>query len=135
MATKSYDIPADCRYARTDEWIRLDGKTARIGITDYAQSELSDIVFVEVPAVGSQLDAGEPFGVVESVKAVSDLLAPLGGEVIRVNEELEDHPELVNEEPYERGWIVQVSLADPEAVKDLLQPDDYRKHVEERAAQ
>lgn len=135
MATKNYDIPSDCWYASTDEWIRLDGKIARIGITDYAQCELSDIVFVEVPAVGSELEAGEPFGVVESVKAVSDLLAPVSGEVIQVNEELDDHPELVNEEPYERGWIIEIRVEDPDAVSDLLEPDDYRQHVEERAGQ
>lgn len=134
MATKNYDIPSDCWYARTDEWVRLEGQIARIGITDYAQSELSDIVFVEVPAVGTQIDIGEPFGVVESVKAVSDLLAPISGEVIQVNEELEEHPELVNEEPYERGWIVEIRVADAEAVNDLLEPDDYRQHVEDRVA-
>ena len=134
MTTKSYDIPADCFYARTDEWTRVDGRTARIGISDYAQSELSDIVFVEVPTVGSRVEAGEPFGVVESVKAVSDLLAPISGGVIQVNEDLEEHPEWVNEEPYGRGWIIEIEVEDPEAVGDLLAADDYRAHVEERAA-
>ncbi len=132
MATQHYEIPADRRYARSDEWIRIDGRVARIGITDYAQSELSDIVFVEVPEVGSRVDAGVPFGVVESVKAVSDLLAPISGEVIQVNEELDEHPELVNEEPYERGWIIEIRIADSEAVPDLLEPDAYRQYVEER---
>ena len=132
MATKSYKIPEDRRYARSDEWIRIDGPIARIGITDYAQSELSDIVFVEVPEVGSRIDTGVPFGVVESVKAVSDLLAPISGEVIQVNEELDEHPELVNEEPYERGWIIEIRIADSEAATDLLEPDAYRQYVEER---
>ncbi len=132
MATKSYAIPEDRRYARSDEWIRIDGPIARIGITDYAQSELSDIVFVEVPDVGSRIDTDVPFGVVESVKAVSDLLAPISGEVIQVNEELDEHPELVNEEPYERGWIIEIRIADSEAVPDLLEPDAYRQYVEER---
>ena len=132
MAAKHYEIPEDRRYARSDEWIRIDGTIARIGITDYAQSELSDIVFVEVPEVGSRIDTGVPFGVVESVKAVSDLLAPISGEVIRVNEELDEHPELVNEEPYERGWIIEIRIADSEAATDLLEPDAYRQYVEER---
>lgn len=135
MATKHYEIPADRRYARSDEWIRIDGPVARIGITDYAQSELSDIVFVEVPEVGSQIDAGAPFGVVESVKAVSDLLAPISGEVIQVNEELDEHPELVNEEPYGRGWIIEIRTTDTGAVADLLESEAYRQHVEERVAQ
>jgi glycine cleavage system H protein len=134
MATKHYEIPADRRYARSDEWIRIDGPVARIGITDYAQSELSDIVFVEVPEVGSRIDAGMPFGVVESVKAVSDLLAPISGEVIQVNEELDEHPELVNEEPYGRGWIIEIRTAGTGAVADLLESEAYRQHVEERVA-
>ena len=134
MTTKNYDIPVDCCYAITDEWVRLDGMIARIGITDYAQSELSDIVFVEVPSVGSLIEPGQPFGVVESVKAVSDLLAPIGGEVIQVNEDLEEHPEWVNEEPYERGWIVEVRVADPSCINDLMTADDYLAYVEERAA-
>ena len=134
MATKHYEIPADRRYARSDEWIRIDGPVARIGITDYAQSELSDIVFVEVPEVGSRVDAGVPFGVVESVKAVSDLLAPISGEVIQVNDELDEHPELVNEEPYGRGWIIEIRTTDTGAVADLLESEAYRQHVEERAA-
>ncbi len=134
MATKRYEIPADRRYARSDEWIRIDGPVARIGITDYAQSELSDIVFVEVPEVGSRVDAGVPFGVVESVKAVSDLLAPISGEVIQVNDELDEHPELVNEEPYGRGWIIEIRTTDTGAVADLLESEAYRQHVEERVA-
>lgn len=134
MATQHYEIPADRRYARSDEWIRIDGPVARIGITDYAQSELSDIVFVEVPEVGSRVDAGVPFGVVESVKAVSDLLAPISGEVIQVNDELDEHPELVNEEPYGRGWIIEIRTTDTGAVADLLESEAYRQHVEERAA-
>ncbi len=134
MATKNYETPVDCGYSKTDEWVRLDGTIARIGITDYAQSELSDIVFVEVPSIGSLIEPGEPFGVVESVKAVSDLLAPIGGEVMQVNEDLEEHPEWVNDEPYERGWIVEIRVADPSAIDDLMTADDYLAHVEERAA-
>ena len=134
MAAKNCEIATDCSYAKTDEWIRIDGATARIGITDYAQSELSDIVFVEMPEVGSQIRVGEPFGVVESVKAVSDLVAPLTGEVVQINQQLEEQPELVNEDPYEAGWIVEIRL---ESLDDdhLMTPDDYRAHVEERTGE
>ena len=131
---KDYVIPDDCRYAATDEWVRIEDDGARIGLTDYAQSELSDVVFVELPEVGSQLEAGQAFGVVESVKAVSDLIAPLSGEVVAVHSGLEEHPEWVNEEPYERGWIVCIQPEDPDAVEALMTAQDYRKYVEERAA-
>lgn len=134
MAEKTYEFPKDCRYTRSDEWVRLDGTTARIGITDYAQCELSDIVFVEVPEPGSQFEAGESFGVVESVKAVSDLFAPVSGEVREVNAALEESPELVNEDPYGRGWILSFEPEDRAAVDDLMSAEDYRKYVEERAA-
>ncbi|MEE2703141.1 MAG: glycine cleavage system protein GcvH [Myxococcota bacterium] len=130
---KDYEIPQDCRYARTDEWIRSEGESVRLGISDYAQSELSDVVYVDLPAVGRALTAGESFGVVESVKAVSDLIAPVTGEVSEVNLELEEHPEWINEDPYGRGWILCLrSLAGPDAT-DLLSPDAYRKFVEERS--
>ena len=133
MAGKTYEIPDDCRYAKSDEWIRLDGTVARVGITDYAQSELSDLVFVELPEVGTQVEAGEPFGVVESVKAVSDLLAPVSGEVVEVHENLEEHPEWLNEDPYGRGWIIGVAPEDLDAVDSLLSPEAYRTWVKERS--
>jgi len=133
-AKKEYETPEECRYTESDEWVRLDDDGARIGLTDFAQSELSDVVFVELPEVGSQIEAGEPFGVVESVKAVSDLIAPVSGEVIAVHQGLEDHPEWVNEDPYGRGWIVCIALEDPEALDSLMSAQSYRKHVEERAA-
>jgi glycine cleavage system H protein len=134
MSAKDYEIADDCSYGRTDEWIRVDGANARIGISDYAQSELSDIVFIEMPEIGSQIRVGEPFGVVESVKAVSDLVAPLTGEIIQVNEALEENPELVNEQPYEGGWIVEIQV---ESLDDdhLLTPKEYRAYVEERAGE
>jgi len=132
MAEKTYDIPTDCSYTRSDEWVRVDGDAARIGVTDYAQSELSDVVFVELPDVGSQIETDEPFGVVESVKAVSDLLAPLSGEVTEVNEALEETPEWVNEEPYGRGWLLVVVPEDLDVIDDLLSPEAYRAYVEER---
>jgi glycine cleavage system H protein len=133
MAAKTYDIPDDCRYAKTDEWIRLDQTVGRVGITDYAQSELSDIVFVELPEVGTQLEAGEVFGVVESVKAVSDLHAPVSGEIIEVHQNLEEHPEWINEDPYGRGWIISIAPEDLDAIDGLRSPEDYRAYIKERS--
>ena len=133
MAVQTYEFPEDCRYTESDEWIRVDGTQARIGLTDYAQSELSDIVFVELPQVGSQIEAGETFGVVESVKAVSDLIGPVSGEVVAVHEALDEHPEWINEDPYDRGWIVAIAPEDLEATDSLLSAAQYRKYVEERS--
>jgi glycine cleavage system H protein len=134
MADKTYEIPDDCRYARTDEWVHMDGTIGRIGVTDYAQSELSDIVFVELPAVGTQVELGEAFGVVESVKAVNDLIAPVTGEIVEVHTNLADHPEWVNEDPYGRGWIVAIAPDDLDEVDALLSPEEYAAFVEERAS-
>jgi glycine cleavage system H protein len=133
MTAKRYEIPDDCRFSRTDEWIRVDGSRAHVGVTDYAQSELSDIVFVEFPEVGTQVEAGDAFGVVESVKAVTDLYAPVSGEVIEVHQALEEHPEWINEDPYGRGWIVCIEPEDLDSLDTLLSPEEYLKHVEERA--
>ena len=133
MAAKTYDIPDDCRYSKTDEWIRLDGTVGRVGITDYAQSELSDIVFVELPEVGTQLEAGEVFGVVESVKAVSDLHSPVSGEIIEVHQSLDEHPEWINEDPYGRGWIISIAPEDLDAIDGLRSPEDYRAYIKERS--
>jgi glycine cleavage system H protein len=133
MADTTYQFPNDCRYTKSDEWVRLDGATARIGITDYAQSELSDIVFVELPEPGAQIAAGEAFGVVESVKAVSDLLGPIDGEVSEVNEGLEQSPERVNEDPYGAGWLLSLVPEDPGSVDGLMSADEYRTYVEERS--
>jgi glycine cleavage system H protein len=133
MASKQYEIPEDCRYTETDEWVRVDGATVRVGLTDYAQSELSDIVFVELPEVGAQVEAGQPFGVVESVKAVSDLYAPVSGEVVAVNRALADSPEWINEDPYERGWLLAIAADDLEPVERLMSAEEYRDRVEERS--
>jgi glycine cleavage system H protein len=132
MAAKTYDIPDDCRYTESDEWVRIDDDVAFIGITDYAQSELSDIVYVELPSTGTQLEHGQGFGVVESVKAVGDLYAPLAGEVVRVNKALEETPELVNEDPYGRGWIIALAPEDLDAFDELMSPADYKAHIEAR---
>ena len=133
MSEKSYHFPDDCRYTQSDEWVRVDGNVVRIGITDFAQSELSDIVFVEMPEVGSQLHGGQPFGVVESVKAVSDLNAPISGEVVAVNEDLEENPEFVNEDPYARGWLIAIDPEDMSAFEELMSAVDYAAHVKSRA--
>jgi glycine cleavage system H protein len=124
------NIPEDLQYAKSHEWVRIEGDTATIGITDHAQDELGDVVFVELPEEGDTFDAGESFGTVESVKAVSDLYAPVGGEVVEVNSALEDAPENINEDPYGEGWIVKLRTTDE---ADLLSPEEYEKVVEEES--
>ena len=106
-----YDIPDDLHYSREDEWVRAEENRVTLGISDYAQQQLGDIVFVELPAVGSELNAGESFGVVESVKAVSDLFAPITGSVVAVNSVIADAPEQINESPYADGWLIEVQLS------------------------
>jgi glycine cleavage system H protein len=126
----SFEIPADLRYLDSHEWVRESGGTARIGISDFAQDELGDVVFVELPSVGDEISAGEDFAVVESIKAVSDIYAPVSGEVTEVNEVLLDEPELINEEPYGDGWLVAVELADAGELDDLLDADAYADQIE-----
>jgi glycine cleavage system H protein len=118
-------VPADLRYTKDHEWVRIDGETATIGITAYAADQLGDIVFVELPDPGRTLEQSAAFGVVESVKAVSDLFAPVGGEVTEANAELAGNPELVNGDPYGAGWMLRLRLADPSQVGSLLDPDAY----------
>src|ERR1035437_3278815 len=108
------------------EWLRLEGDIATVGITDHAQEELTDVVFVELPAIGRQVDAGDPTAVVESVKAASDIYSPLAGEVVAVNAEVESEPALVNTDPYGRGWIFQLRLKDPSSVSALMSAEDYK---------
>ena len=124
------NIPEDLQYTESHEWVRIEGDTATIGITDHAQDELGDVVFVELPGEGDTFDAGESFGTVESVKAVSDLYAPVGGEVVEVNSALEDAPENINEDPYGEGWIVKLSISDE---PHLLSPQEYEKVVAEES--
>jgi glycine cleavage system H protein len=124
------NIPEDLLYTKSHEWVRIEGDTATIGITDHAQDELGDVVFVELPDEGDTFDAGESFGTVESVKAVSDLYTPVGGEVVEVNSALEDAPENINEDPYGEGWIVKLRTTDD---ADLLSPEEYEKVVEEES--
>ena len=118
-------VPTDLRYTKDHEWVRLDGDVATVGITEFAASQLGDIVFVELPAVGATLTQAGTFGVVESVKAVSDLFAPVGGEVTEVNDELGGQPELVNSEPYGAGWMVKLRVADEAQLGELLDPAAY----------
>ena len=121
-------VPEELQYTRSHEWVRTEGDTATIGITDYAQDELGDIVFVELPEEGATFGAGDSFGAVESVKAVSDIYAPVGGEVVEVNEALGDNPEKINEDPYGEGWIIKLRVSDE---GDLLSASDYEQFIEE----
>jgi glycine cleavage system H protein len=118
-------VPTDLRYTKDHEWVRVEGDQATVGVTAYAADQLGDIVFVELPDVGRALDQFETFGVVESVKAVSDLFAPVGGEVVETNPTLTGQPELVNSEPYEGGWMVRLRLADPAQLDELLDATAY----------
>ena len=119
------NIPEDLRYSKEHEWVRLEGDVATIGITDYAQGELGDIVFVEVDTIGDTIATEEVFGTIEAVKTVSDMFSPLAGEVIEFNERLEDDPELVNTDPYNEGWIVKFKVSDASEVEGLLSASDY----------
>ncbi len=127
------NIPSDLKYTKSDEWVRVEGGTATAGLTDYAQSQLSDIVFVELPSVGTILEQGESFASVESVKAASDVYLPIGGEITAVNETLADSPELVNQDPYGKAWMVKFKVADPGELDSLMDAAAYEKYCEERA--
>jgi glycine cleavage system H protein len=124
-------LPDDRRYAQTHEWAKLDGDLVRVGITDYAQDQLGDIVFVEFPEAGARFEKGQSFGIVESVKAVSDLYLPVTGEVVGANEALEGQPQLVNESPYDEGWMISVRPDDPDEVSSLLSSEGYLKMLKE----
>ncbi|MGL4227405.1 MAG: glycine cleavage system protein GcvH [Tannerellaceae bacterium] len=123
------NFPADLKYTKDHEWIRLDGDMAYVGITDFAQGELGEIVYVDVTTVGERVDQDEVFGSVEAVKTVSDLLMPVTSDVLEINEELEDKPELVNEDPYGKGWIVKVSIAEPKELESLMTADEYKQLI------
>jgi len=124
-------VPTDLRYTKDHEWVRTDGDEATIGITHYAAEQLGDIVFVELPATGTSLEQFATFGVVESVKAVSDLFAPLGGEVAAANDALTGSPELVNSDPYGEGWMLRMRVADTSQLDELLSPDAYDALISE----
>lgn len=119
------NVPADLKYTKDHEWVKIDGDTAIIGVTDFAQSELGDIVYVEVETEGETLDKEEVFGSIEAVKTVSDLFMPLSGEITAFNEELESNPEVVNTDPYGEGWMIKVAISDQSQLDDLLSAADY----------
>ena len=123
------EFPNDVHYTKEHEWLRLEGNDGVIGITDFAQDALGDVVFVELPAIGAQLTQGQTFGVVESNKTVSDLFAPVSGRVLAVNQALRDEPERVNQDPYGGGWMIRINLARPEEVDALLDADAYQAFV------
>ncbi len=126
------NIPAELKYSKTDEWVRVEGANATTGITDYAQDQLSDIVYVELPAAGEAFDQGQRFGAVESVKAASDLSLPVSGTITAVNDSLTNAPEVVNKEPYGTGWMVKFTLTKPAELDQLMDAAAYQKYCEER---
>lgn len=130
----STSIPEDNRYAKSHEYAHPEGEIALVGITEYAQKELGDVVMVELPRVGTQVEANEEMGSIESVKAVSDLFAPVSGEVIEVNEALTDKPELVNTDSYGDGWLVKIRMSDPSELDELMSPEEYDEYCEAESA-
>ena len=129
LINKIMNVPAELKYTKEHEWIRVEGEEAYVGITDYAQSQLGDIVFVEVETEGDNLEAGDTFGSIEAVKTVSDLYMPVSGEVLEFNSELEDQPDLVNKDPYGKGWIIKVKIEDEAQLDGLLSADAYKASI------
>jgi glycine cleavage system H protein len=125
--------PEDSRYAKSHEYVHVEGDVGTVGITDYAQKELGDVVFVELPPVGTQLELGDEMGSIESVKAVSELFAPVSGEVVEINESLAEKPELVNTDPYGDGWMIKVKLSAPDEVDELMSAEDYEDYIQTEA--
>jgi len=125
------EFPEDLKYTREHEWVSLEGNVATVGITDHAQHQLGDVVFVELPSIGDRVEKSDAFGVVESTKAVSDVYAPVSGEIAEINDDLPDNPELLNEDPYGDGWMVKITLGDRTDLDDLLTADEYRAYLEE----
>ncbi len=123
------NVPAGLKYTSDHEWVKVDGGLAIIGITDYAQGELGDVVFVELPEAGAEITKGESFGTIEAVKAVADLFSPASGEIVELNEALEDAPETVNQDPYNAGWMVKIKLSDASELDDLMDAAAYEKHI------
>ena len=129
-----FEIPDELHYTNDDEWVLPEDDSVTVGVTDFAQQQLGDIVYVELPTVSDQIVEGAAFGVIESVKAVSDLNAPLAGEVVAINDDLLDQPEIINEECYGAGWIIKIKPSDVDAINSLLDADGYRKLVKQRSA-
>lgn len=125
------DFPDELKYTEEHEWLLVEADTVIIGITDFAQDQLGDVVFVELPEVGDQLETGKPLGVVESVKAVSDVYAPLNGEVVEINEALPDEPEMLNTSPYEDGWMIKLKISNVDELEEMMDAADYQKFIEQ----
>jgi len=125
------EFPENLKYTEEHEWVQIEGDTALIGITDYAQSELGDVVFVELPEEGTELSSGAVFGTIEAVKTVSDLFAPITGEILEVNPDLTDQPELINQTPYGDGWMIKLRVSDPSELEGLFDAEHYREHIGE----
>jgi glycine cleavage system H protein len=126
--------PADYLYSKDHEWILVQDKVGTIGITDYAQHELGDVVYVDLPEVGDTFEANEPFGSVESVKAVSEIFCPVSGEVTEINSKLADNPELINESPHQNAWMIKIRFADPEELHELLSAEEYEEYLQEQSS-
>jgi glycine cleavage system H protein len=124
------NIPVNLKYTKDHEWLKVEGGEAFIGISDHAQHELGDIVFIEVETVGETLAKGEPFGTIEAVKTVSDMYMPVGGEVLEYNEELATHPEILNQDPYEKGWVIKIKITDPLEISNLLDASQYKELIQ-----
>ena len=129
------NTPEDLSYTKDHEWVRVKGEEATVGITDHAQNQLGDVVYVELPKVGDKFEASEPFGSVESVKAVSEIYMPLSGSVLRINETLNDSPELVNEDPYGDGWMIAIKIENASQVDGLLSAIEYEDYIKEEASE
>jgi len=123
------NVPKNLKYTKSHEWVRVEGASAVVGITEHAQNELTDVVYVELPAVGTRVEAGKECAVVESVKAASDIFAPVSGDVAAVNEELSSAPELLNQDPYGKGWMFTITMSEPGELDELLGADDYAQHI------
>ncbi len=123
------NIPQNLLYTKEHEWIKVDGDTAYVGITDYAQSELGDIVFVELPSENDDFEKNDVFGTIEAVKTLADLFLPVSGQIIEVNNKVEDEPELINSQPYDDGWLVKISITNADELKDILKADDYKEMI------
>ena len=123
------NVPENLRYTEKHEWIRIEGKEAYVGITDYAQGELGDVVFIEIETLGEKLSKGEAFGTIEAVKTVSDLFMPASGEVLEINPRLNDEPDLVNKDPYGNGWMIKVNVSNPGELDSLMSPGDYKAMI------
>lgn len=127
--------PEDCLYTKEHEWIRVDGKTGTVGITQYAQKQLGDVVFVELPKVGDRFDINESFGTIESVKAVSEIYCPVAGEIIETNEAVVNTPEMINSDPHGEAWLIEIKIKNPSELEDLMSAEEYEEYIREEASE